>query len=711
MEIEALLNFFVEHKNETYTFNKIKKVFSNLHISDDELKRNLDALRINGSIFFDENTNNYSLCPPEYVVGTIVQSKKGAYSIAIEERRYTTRNEYLNGALKNDIVLLKKNNHNLYEVVQILKRNTTKIVCEIAKNENNDLYLIPLHLGYKFKVYAGPLKDTKLENGKKTRMYFEGQIVTVNINNEKFEDSVIGEVDEIIGHKTDPDIDLKGIAIANGFNPNFHEDTLEQVKNMPLVVTPKEVQGRLDLRNKTIFTMDGEHTKDIDDAVSIEKKPNGHYVLGVHIAHVSHYVKLNSPIFNEAAERGNSLYMLDTVIPMLPRELSNGICSLNEDEDRLTRSIFIEYDEFGNTVDYKIFKSVIHSKKKMTYEAVNEIIENDNIPNGYEPFVNDLKLMKELSDLLTKKKDDRGYIGFASEEAQFKFDEYGNPIEITTVVPKTAEHIIENFMIEANCAIAEHVYWQGKPFVYRNHGVPDSERLFETVRLLKVLGYRILKLKHVEDPSTIQAILSNFTNKEEYPILSTLILRAMDKAYYSTENIGHFGLSVGCYTHYTSPIRRLSDLIVHTLLDMYDNHEEVSQQLLLEIRRYCEVASMQERNADIAEYQAYKLACIKLMKDFIGAEFEGFISDITPNKVKLKFETGIEGVIDVTKLPSYEYKEENKALYCKGHEPLLIGRKINVILSETSLENLELYFSIPTLELENDNMKRTRTLS
>ncbi len=705
---DELLKFIGKNDDFSFAFGKVKKALAGFHFSDNEILDELNNLRIQGLIFLNDQ-GQYVPFPDEYLIGQVSLAKKGNYGIIVGKSRYSINKDQQLSALNNDIVVCKKDKNGFYDVVQILKRNTKKIVCEIARNEENELYLIPQHLGYQFKVHVSTLKDKKEVDGKKIKLYYEGQIVSVNIGTELFDDSVIGEIEEVIGHKTDPDIDLKSIAIVNGFNPNFHEETLEQLNDIPLIVQQKDLTGRLDLRDKTIFTIDGAHTKDIDDAVSIERLPNGHYLLGVHIAHVSNYVKIGTPLFNEAGERGNSLYMLDTVIPMLPRELSNGICSLNEDEDRLTRTVFMEYDEEGKQVDFRICKSVIHSKKKMTYEAVNEIIENDNIPNGYEPFTNDLKMMLELSNILTKRKDERGYIGFASEEAQFEFDENGNPIKVNTVTPKTAEHIIENFMIEANSTIAEYVYWQGKPFVYRNHGIPDSERIFEAVRLLKTLGYRILKLKHIDDPSTIQLILNNLTNKEEYPILSTLILRTMEKAYYSTENIGHFGLSLGCYTHYTSPIRRLSDLIVHTLLDMYDECLDVSPELLLEIRRLCAVASMQERNADIAEYQAYKLACIKVMRNEIGNEFEVFISDITPNKVKIKMENGIEGVIDFSKVGiPYEYKDENKAIMIKGHDTLLIGRKITVELEELSMENLELYFTLPALK--ENNLKRTRQL-
>ena len=700
MDNELLINLFYENIDETYTFSKIRKSLATLHLSDEEIKKELDALRLSGTIFFDDKNDVYKAFPYDYYVGRVVENKKGSYSLVIGTSKYSIKKELLSGALNNDMVVATKKSNGQYSIIQVLKRGTNKIVCEVKTDDNNKKYLVPCKIGYTFNVDIGSRSIKKL---------LDGQIVTINIGTEKYEDAYCGELIEVIGHRTDPDIELKTIAIANGFNPKFNDDTLEQVKSIPLEVHPEDLKGRLDLRDKMIFTMDGEHTKDIDDAISIEKKANGHYILGVHIAHVSNYVKLNTPIFNEAATRGNSLYMLDTVIPMLPRELSNGICSLNEDVDRLTRSVIIEYDETGKRIDYRIVKSVIHSKKKMTYEKVNEILENDVIPEGYEPFVNDLKIMSELSDILTKKKNDRGYIGFASEEMQFDFDENGNPIKINKIVPKTSNHIIENFMIEANCAVAEYVYWQRRPFVYRNHGVPDSERLFETVHLLKLLGYRILKLKHVDDPGTIQTILSNLTNREEYPILSTLLLRSMEKAYYGTDNIGHFGLSLGCYTHYTSPIRRLSDLIVHTLLDLYEDGLDVSDQLFLEIKKYCEVASMQERNADIAEYQAYKLACIKLMQNNIGQEYEAFISDITPKNVKIKLENGIEGIIDFSKLGyAYQYKEENKAIFIKNHDTLLIGKKLTVSLYNTSMENLELYFAIPSLE---NNMKRTRTLS
>ena len=699
---ELIIKLIDENTDIGLTINEIKKKLASYHFSVEEIMEEINALRNDGIIFLNKD-NKYINFPPEYNIGTIEKTKKGAYSININNQCFSINKELLNSALINDIVIVEKMSNGKYQVIDILKRITKKIVCEVKYNELHQKVLIPLYINQEFKIDIGSKDMAKL---------IEGEIVSVELTEEKYNDACVGKLLSIVGHKNDPDINLKTIALANEFNPEFNQESLIQADSIPLQVTPKDLTGRLDLRNENIFTIDGDHTKDIDDAVSIKKLENGNYKLSVHIAHVSNYVKPDTAIFNEAEERGNSLYMLDTVIPMLPRRLSNGICSLNPHEDRLTRSVIMTINPEGEVIDYNIVKSVINSKKQMTYDNVNLILENNQIPEGYEPFVIDLQIMQELSQILTEKHNKNGYLDFSSNETEFVFDENNNPISVHERTQKSAEKLIENFMIEANCVIARHAYYQELPFIYRNHGIPDNTRISETFNLLKVLGYRLNKLSNIEDPATIQTLLENYSNKEEYPILSSLILRAMQRAYYNMNNIGHYGLSADCYTHYTSPIRRLSDLLVHTLLDTYEETYEIPDNIIKRIERDCETASRQEKNADIAEYQAYKLASIQLMNDYIGQTFEGYILDINNQRLKIKLNNGIEGIIDLVKLNiPYKYLEKSKTIILtETNEKLLIGQKIPIVLEDTSLENLELYFSYYSSILDNNRLKKIRRI-
>ncbi len=344
---------------------------------------------------------------------------------------------------------------------------------------------------------------------------------------------------------------------------------MAEVEKLPSEVKEEEMVGRRDLRDKTIFTIDGADTKDIDDAISLDMLENGNYSLGVHIADVSYYVKEGSEIYQEAMERGTSVYLADRVIPMLPHKLSNGICSLNEGVDRLAMSCVMEIDSKGNVVSYDIFESVIRSRKKMTYTDVNKIIEENIIPEGYEPFADTLIKMEELAQILRKHKVERGYIDFGIDESKIIVDETGKAIDIKLRNRGKGENLIEDFMIAANETVATCIYFMELPFIYRVHGEPNEEKINSFLTFVSSLGYTLSgKIKDMH-PKTMQSILNQLKDKKEFHILSSLLLRSMQKAVYDTDNIGHFGLASERYTHFTSPIRRFPDTTVHRLLRKY----------------------------------------------------------------------------------------------------------------------------------------------
>lgn len=378
------------------------------------------------------------------------------------------------------------------------------------------------------------------------------------------------EVLTIIGHKNDPGIDILSIVYKYGIEVEFNDEVKNELNAIPDSVSEEETKNRVDLRNEIIFTIDGDDTKDIDDAISIEKLENGNYKLGVHIADVSYYVKEKTALYETAMERGTSVYLADRVIPMLPHKLSNGICSLNPNVDRLAISCIMEIDNNGKLISHDIFESVIKSRIQMTYKKVNKVLEENIIPEGYEEFADKLRLMQELADILRKMKIKRGYIDFDIDESKIIVDDTGKAIDVTLRNRGTGEKLIEDFMIMANETVAEHIAaYEFLPFIYRIHGEPSEEKITQFISYVSACGYKLTgKFKDIK-PSDMQNILSQLKDTKEFSIFSDLLLRCMQKAVYDTNNIGHFGLGSRCYTHFTSPIRRFPDTTVHRLLRKY----------------------------------------------------------------------------------------------------------------------------------------------
>ena len=474
-------------------------------------------------------------------------------------------------------------------------------------------------------------------------------------------------------------------------------------ENMETTVSKEDIINRKDLRNEIIFTIDGDDTKDIDDAVSINKDGDN-YILGVHIADVSHYVKEGTPLFDSAYEKGTSSYLADTVLPMLPHELSNGICSLNEGVDRLTISCEMTINKQGKVLDHDIFLSVINSKKKMTYKNVNMILKENIIPNSYEPFVDKLKLMQELANILRKEKINRGYIDFDLDEAKIIQDENGNAVHIIKRTQDVGEKIIEDFMIIANETIATHVFNMDLPFVYRIHGKPNPEKIEDFLNFVKLLGYKI-DISTVDlTPKKMQDILEILHDKKEFEILSDLLLRSMKKAIYSSNNIGHFGLASKIYTHFTSPIRRFPDLMVHTLLHKYLFENKINMETIRYYENYlpdaCEHASKKEVDAQEAEREVLDMKMAEYMENYIGQIYEGIISGVTNFGLFIKLPNLIEGLVHISSLKGfYNYVPELLSLVCDNKIKYSLGQTVKVKVTGASKENSTIDFEI----VENNN--------
>ncbi len=572
--------------------------------------------------------------------------------------------ENLNGAIENDLVLVDVYTYHgkkEAKVIKILNRNLDNIVGEITF-KNDKLVFVPDN-----KKLSIDITLTK----ESSERCVEGEKVLVGILKKTDNIHYIGEVVKVLGHKNDPGVDIISIACKHGIEIEFNEEVIKELEDIPTEVTPEEYKNRKDLTKKMIFTIDGDDTKDIDDAISLEEI-NGNYLLGVHIADVTNYVKVGTKLYETAYTRGTSSYLADTVIPMIPHQLSNGICSLNPEVVRLTLSCFMEIDKRGKVINYDIMESVIKSRKQMTYKNVNKILMDDETPEGYEEYRPYILKMNELAKLLRQDKVARGYIEFDLDEAKIIQDENGKAIDVKRRLRFDAERLIEDFMIVANETVATHICNMDLPFIYRVHDVPNSEKVDDFTNFVKALGYTLQTKTIGLTSASMQSILTELKDKKEYEILSDMLLRSMKKAIYSTNNIGHFGLGSKMYTHFTSPIRRFPDLTVHRLLRTYLFKNDLSMQTINFNSEYliplAEHASEKEVNAVEAERDVDDMKMAEYMMDYIGEEYVGMITSVTNFGMFVKLENLIEGLVHISTLNGYyEYNPEILSLVSKGN--------------------------------------------
>lgn len=700
---KELLEYVESDKFESISFNGIKKYLgvSKKHMNE-ELKEVLNSLELEGLLYEDKDSL-YKKMPSNFLVTTIDETKKGTKYYETNNIRCILQKNKLNGALCYDKVIIDTNTN---EVVKVLVRNMPNVVCEVRMTPEGFKYLYPVNTNNNLKITIGTQKMKKL---------IPGSRVLIEATNEIYDNMYVGKYIKTIGFINEPDIDFKTIAYNYGFNLEFPKEVLEELKKFSDEVTYEDKIGRVDLTDERVFTIDGKDCKDMDDAISIKRKEDGGYILKVHIAHVSHYVKFGSAIFEEAARRGNSVYFPDSVVAMLPERLSNELCSLNPNVERLTRTVEIELDKNAKVTSYKTYRSVIKSKLKMNYDDVFDIITGKEAKSEYKPFVNDLMILKELSEKLTKIKIERGYTSFDSEELKFVMDELGNTKEILVEKDNIAHEIIENCMLLPN-ELVTHLY-PGFPFGFRNHEIPSAYKMYDLIETLKELGYPIKNLKNMKPNFLIQRLLNDFKGKEEYVIISRIILTSLKLAYYGTENKGHFGLALqNGYTHYTSPIRRLNDLIIHNLLDMYEDGN-LTKEKLIEINnmieKLLEHASRMERQAEKAEYEADKLQVINYLKQHIGEEQIAYIEKITPEYIKVIVPGLMDGIIKFDDMPERTYMLPSGKL--KGVDTGRVykpGHKVLLTIKDATYVDKSIYYNlIDNLTLtESDSNKLTRKL-
>lgn len=610
----------------------------------DKLCEELRTLEKCGDVYVTKK-GKYTLYENTHLkVGKLSINKAGFGFVIMEnEPDIHIKKENLNGAIHNDLVAAEYISEEEGKIVRILDRSFDTIIGEYT--ENNGIGEIILD--------DDRVKLTILIDNNHRNNAMPGHKVIVKPYAEISRNKYYGEVIKILGHKDDVGIDILSKVYEHDIEPNFLEETMEEIKSIPDHVSENELEGRRDLRDKKIITMDGDDAKDFDDAIGIEKLDNGNYLLGVHIADVTHYVKEETSLGRDAEERATSVYLVDRVIPMLPHQLSNGICSLNPGVDRLTMSCDMEIDSNGRVVNYDIYEAVINSKLRMTYNKANDYLERGIINPGYENFTKELDLMAKLSEILRKRRDDRGQLNFDVPEVKIKVDEECKPVEIGERERGVGEKLIEDFMIVANETVAEYITNIGYPMMYRIHEIPKDKKIREYFMLLKSLGHNVkIKGKITElKPKQMQAVLDSLKDSKDYEMLSELGLRSMQKAIYSTENLGHFGLASKCYCHFTSPIRRYPDDTVHRVLKMILHGDELSGRDLIDLEkkldREAAHSSLKERNAVECERDVEDMKMAEYMLDHIGEVFEAKVSSVVPSGMYVRLENRIEGRVHV----------------------------------------------------------------
>ena len=521
-----------------------------------------------------------------------------------------------------------------------------------------------------------------------------------------------GKILEVIGNVNEAGIDMLSLIKDYDLPYRFPKDVVKEAQKFGDKINPNDIAGRVDLRGKyDIFTIDGEDAKDLDDAVCVQKLENGNYKLDVHIADVSHYVQENTLLDKEALLRGTSIYMLNRVIPMLPRELSNGICSLNEGQDRYTLSVSMEIDNKGKIISSEVYKGIINVTRRMSYKDVQAILDNSNeeIVTKYKDYIADFKLMEELAKILKEKRITKGYLNLDIPESKIILDQDGYAIDVCKYETTFANEIIEQFMLAANETIAEKFYWLKAPFIYRVHEEPDIEKVNELNKLLFNFGYKI----HVKEgkiyPAEFSKILKEVEGKPEEKIVSNMILRTLKVAVYDSENKGHFGIASKYYCHFTSPIRRYPDLFIHRIISKYlKNNYTMSEK---QVEFYNKVAendakqsSDREKIATQVERDSIDIKKAEYMSKKIGEQYEGIISGVTQFGVFVELENTVEGLIRFENLGDeyYEYDADHKILIGeRTKETFKIGDKINIEVIDANKQEKRISFKrIPRLEQE-----------
>lgn len=685
--LQLLQKDTLSYKGTSNLFSFLEKTYS---LSFEEIKKDFDKLLADGQIYEDRKGHFIVIPSHGYIKGTFIGNSKGFGFVEIgnEKEDVFIPGNMTGGAIDGDVVIIKILSENGDssdgKVVKIVKPvvYVTGVVVKTAGN----LFLEPdnNHIPFKIKLNRSGQLCEELDRVT-ARIYRKNNIL-------------FGEVFEVLGKNDDIKACELAIIRDHQLFEVFSDKVLKEVKNIPQEVKESQLAGRKDLRNEITFTIDGLDAKDLDDAVSIKKLEDG-YELGVHIADVGEYVKYDSLVDEEAYNRGTSVYFPTSVLPMLPRELSNGICSLNEGVDRLTLSCVMKVNNDGEVVSHEIFESVINSKARLNYTEVNKLFIGQDCDEKTQSVAEELHLMHELSLKLQEKNRIDGYLDFEIPEVQFVFDENGMAVDFKARERNDAHRLIEDFMVLANRTVAKEFCDKEIPFVYRVHDKPRKEKTLAVIDYLKGLNVKTPKVPENITPQFYQNLIALTEGQDFAPTVNKVILRSMQKAKYLNECLGHFGLALKYYCHFTSPIRRYPDLTIHRIIkEVIKNGGSLSGQRKLELEQFTQEASAQasltEKNADKAEREVDDLWKAYLMKDSVGENFEGVVSSVTNFGVFVELDNTVEGLIRLEDLPDSGFLLFEKQLKLKGHKmTIAVGDRVEVKLISSNVYTRKIDFA------------------
>lgn len=671
--------------DDMYVPMKIKELAIVLGVKKDQrpqLEQILNELMTEGRIVCSKR-GKFSKSEEKKITGTFQAHPKGFGFVSVEGEKediFIPESE-TNGAMHMDTVEISispavTGRRREGKVLHVLERGMKQVVCTYQLNKNFG-FAVPDNPKFGSDIFI-PLERSKgAVNGHKV-------VVEITQYGKKGKNPE-GKVVEILGHINDPGVDILSIVRAYGLPVEFDPKVMTQVEHVAKPVSEADMAGRMDLRDWQMVTIDGEDAKDLDDAVSLTMD-HENYILGVHIADVSNYVQEHSALDTEALKRGTSVYLVDRVIPMLPHALSNGICSLNQGEERLALSCIMTVNPKGEIIDHTITESVICVDRRMTYTNVKKILADHDpeVMAEYEPLVPMFEKMTELAAILRKKRMKRGSIDFDFPETKVILDKNGNPVDIRPYDRNVATKLIEDFMLAANETVAAEYYWRELPFVYRTHEQPDSEKIQKLSTFINNFGYSLHIGSDEVHPKELQKLLEKIDGTSEEPLISRLTLRSMKQARYTVENTGHFGLAADCYCHFTSPIRRYPDLQIHRIIKdslrgrLGEKRIGHYTQILPEVAKH---ASEMERRADEAERETIKLKKVQYMENHIGETFAGVISGVAEYGFFVELENTVEGLVRVTSLTDdfYQYYEETYELVGEAtNRRFKLGQQVRV---------------------------------
>ena len=667
-------------KDENYKPMKAKEIAIILGVPKNEYNQFLNIIKkLEENYKIVKNRKNrYRLVEENFLEGIYRKNQKGFGFVKVENEEdeiYISKENSLN-ALNGDRVLIEvieeKNKIKKAEgkIKKILKHEKENVVGTFQQSRNFG-FVVPDDRSFGTDIFISKSKFGKAKNNQKVVV----KITKYPQNGKNAE----GEIVEVLGSIDEAGVDMLSIIKAYNLPSEFPEAVIEEAKSYGNKIDKKDIPNRVDCRKDIIFTIDGEDAKDLDDAVRVIKLKNGNYKLDVHIADVSYYVREGSLLDKEAQIRGTSVYMLNRVIPMLPKELSNGICSLNAGEDRFTLSCSMEINQKGDVISSEVYKGIINVTERMNYHDVQKILDksDEKILKKYEKYIKNFELMAELAQILKNKRLEQGYLNLDIPESKIELDKEGKVISIGKYETSFSNEIIEQFMLSANETIAEKFYWLEAPFIYRVHEDPDLEKVKELNKFLYNFGLKIKIANEKIYPKEVSKILEDIKGKEEEKVVSTLILRTLKIARYEAENKGHFGIASKYYCHFTSPIRRYPDLFIHRIISKYlEDNYVVDDEFLNEFRQKAvdraRASSEREKVATKAERDSEEMKKAEFMQDKIGEEYDGIVSSVTQFGIFVELENTVEGLIKFENLGNeyFIYDEDRKRL---------IGEKTNTI--------------------------------